>query len=89
LTKSQVAAFRRNSSKDEKSDSNLTSEDDSQGDNQTTSPQNLLPQNFSSTASTVRLLTKSKSLLKGEEMSEINNHLTKATKISSLNESSD
>jgi hypothetical protein len=98
--RSQVAAFRRNSSESENSDQgenqtissqnsfsgessgqDLTFEDENQ------SSQNLLSQNFLF-ASTVRPFIKSKSLLK-DEMSEFNSHLTKATKISSLNESSD
>jgi hypothetical protein len=78
LTRSQAAAFRRNSPESESSDLNLTPE----GDNQT-SPQNLLSQNFSF-ASTARPPIKSK-----DKMSETNSHLTKATKISSLNKSSD
>jgi hypothetical protein len=79
--RSQAAAFRRNSSEGESSGLDLTSE----GDNQI-SPQDLLPQNFLF-ASTVRSSTQS--VLEDEEMSGFNSHLTEATKISSLNGSSD
>jgi hypothetical protein len=75
LIRSQAATFRRNSSKNENSDLNLTSEDEQ-------SSQNLLPQILSLAS------TKSKSFLK-DEMFEINSQLAKAIKISSLNESSD
>jgi hypothetical protein len=79
--RSQAAAFRRNSSEDENSGSNLTSE----GENQ--SFQNLLPQNFSSASITSAIWLFTKSVL-DEEMSTIE-VLLKAAKISSLNESSD
>jgi hypothetical protein len=76
LIRSQAAAFRKNSSNDESSGPNLTSEDASQ------SPQNLLPQDFSSIA-----LIKLTKLIFDEEMFIIE-VLMKAAKISSLNESS-
>jgi hypothetical protein len=78
LIRSQAAAFRRNSPEDENSGLNLTSEDEQ-------SSQDLLSQNLSSISSTIRLLTKS---IFNEEMFIIE-MLVKATKISSLNESSD
>jgi hypothetical protein len=84
LIRSQAAAFRRNLSEGENSDLNLTSEGEQ-------SSQDLLSQNisFGTLASIVKPSIKSKSLLKDNDMFEINSHLTKAIKISLLNESSD